>query len=163
MGIYGDLLKLNDDKKLIPPQTEESAAPSPTPDKSSAPKKPTKPQSSKRDTVQPRQPSNRDTVTPRNRGSTVSRNHETMVSRYHDTTVEVIRSAVKLFGKEAATYRFTAEEKKALSDLVYTYKTQGIRTSENEITRISVNFIMADYKENGENSILHKALKALNS
>lgn len=162
MGIYGDLLKLNDDKKLIPPQTEESAAPSPTPDKSAVPKKPTKPQSSKRkrDTMQS---SNRDTVTPRNRGSMQSRNHDTMVSRYHDTTVEAIRSAVKLFGKEAATYRFTAEEKKALSDLVYTYKTQGIRTSENEITRISVNFIMADYKENGENSILHKALKALNS
>lgn len=160
MGIYGDLLKLNDDKILMPLQPEESAAPSPTPDKSAVPKKPTKPQSSKRNTMQS---SNRDTTTPRNRGSTVSRNHETMVSRYHDTTVEAIRSAVKLFGKEAATYRFTAEEKKALSDLVYTYKTQGIRTSENEITRISVNFIMADYKENGENSILHKALKALNS
>ena len=74
-----------------------------------------------------------------------------------------MRAAVKLIGKEAATYRFTAEEKKALADLVYTYKRQGIRTSENEITRISVNFILADYEANGENSLLHKVLSALNS
>lgn len=89
------------------------------------------------------------------------RNHETMVSRYHDATVEVVRKAVKDFGKEAATHRFTANEKQSIADIIYTYNTHGIRTSENEITRIAVNFLVNDYKENGEKSILDQVLKAL--
>jgi len=100
------------------------------------------------------QPSNGDTTTPRN--------HDTAVSRYHETIIETVRKAVKEFGKEAATHRFTLEEKRAVADIIYTYKTQGIKTSENEISRISVNFIIEDYRENGENSILHKILEALN-
>lgn len=77
--------------------------------------------------------------------------------------IEAIRAAVKVFGKEAATFRFTLEEKRALEDLVYTYKTLGTRTSENALTRIGVNFIIADYHENGEKSVLHRVLSALNS
>ena len=101
-----------------------------------------------------KQPSNRDTMQPRN--------HETMVSRYHDTTIETVRKAVKELGKEAATYRFTIEEKRAIADLVYTYKRRGIRTSENEITRIAVNFVLHDNQESGKNGILDKVLRALN-
>jgi RNA processing factor Prp31 len=97
---------------------------------------------------------NRDAMTPRN--------HETMVSRYHDTMIEIVRKAVKEFGKEAATHRFTLEEKKVIADIIYAYKGQGVRTSENEITRIAVNFIVSDYRENGENSFLDKVLRALN-
>lgn len=85
-----------------------------------------------------------------------------MTPRYRDTSVEVIRAAVKVFGKEAATHRFTAEEKKALRDIVYVYEGQAIRTNENEISRIGVNFLIEDYRQNGENSVLHKVLKALN-
>jgi hypothetical protein len=106
-------------------------------------------------------PSNRDTMIPSN--------HDTMVSRYQDTTtpqvygvaIELIRKAVKEFGKEAATHRFTEAEKKEIADLLYTYKNRGIKTSENEIARIAVNFVVEDYKVNGENSVLHKLLKAL--
>jgi hypothetical protein len=152
MGIYGDLLKLNENKTTTPPQPEEEVTPSPTATKATKPKRPKKTTTPRHDTMPP---SNRDTTTPRN--------HAPVVSRYHATTVETIRAAVKLFGKEAATYRFTAEEKKALTNLVYTYRTQGIRTSENVITRVGVNFLIADYEENGENSILHKVLEALNS
>jgi len=101
-----------------------------------------------------KQPGHRDIVTPRNR--------ETTVSRYHDTIIELVRKAVKEFGKEAATHRFTVEEKKAIADIIYSYKNRGIRTSENEIARIAVNFIINDYRENGENSVLDKALRALN-
>jgi hypothetical protein len=101
-----------------------------------------------------KQPGNRDTITPRNR--------DTTVSRYHDTIVELVRKAVKKFGKEAATHRFTLEEKRSIADIIYSYKSCGIRTSENEITRIAVNFVVNDYRENGENSILDKALRALN-
>ena len=95
----------------------------------------------------------RDTMTPRH--------HETTVSRYHETIIETVRKAVKDFGKEAATYRFTLEEKKALADIIYAYKSQGTQTSENEITRIAVNFIVNDYRDNGKNSILDRVLRAL--
>ena len=100
-----------------------------------------------------KQPSNLDAMPPRD--------HETMVSRYHDTTIETVRKAVKEIGKEAATHRFTTEEKRAIADLVYTYKRQGLQTSENQIARIAVNFILEDHKENGENSIIDRVLKAL--
>jgi hypothetical protein len=105
----------------------------------------------------------------RNRDTTTPSNHDTTVSRYQDTTtpqvygvaIELIRKAVKEFGKEAATHRFTEAEKKEIADLLYTYKNRGIKTSENEIARIAVNFVVEDYKVNGENSVLHKLLKAL--
>ena len=101
-----------------------------------------------------RRQSNRDTTTPRN--------HDTAVSRYHDTIIESVRKAVKEFGKEAATHRFTVAEKKAIADIIYAYRSRGIRTSENEIARIAVNFIVNDYRENGGTSILDRVLRALN-
>ena len=88
--------------------------------------------------------------------------HDTTVARYHDTTIETIRKAVREFGKEAATHRFTLEEKQAVADIIYAYKRQRIRTSENEIARIAINFIVQDYKQNGKHSVLDRALKALN-
>ena len=87
---------------------------------------------------------------------------DTMTPQSHETVIELIRKAVKEFGKEAATHRFTTAEKKAIADAVYSYKNGGVRTSENEIARIAVNFIINDYRENGENSVLDRALKALN-
>ena len=87
---------------------------------------------------------------------------DTVIPRYHDAIIEQIRRAVKEFGKEAATHRFTLEEKKAIADVIYSYKRRGIRTSENEIARIAVNFLIDDYRENGENSILDKVLQVLN-
>lgn len=108
------------------------------------------------------QPSNSDTMTPRYHDTTVSRYHDTMTPRYNDAIVALVRKAVKEFGKEAATHRFTETEKKEIADLIYTYKNRGIKTSENEITRLAVNFILEDYKENGEKSILHNILEALN-
>ena len=92
----------------------------------------------------------------------IPRHHDTMPPRYRDTVVELIRLAVKQFGKEAATHRFTLEEKKAIADVVYAYKRTGVKTSENEISRIGVNFLIEDYKENGLNSVLDRVLKALN-
>ncbi len=102
-----------------------------------------------------KQPRNHDTMQPRN--------HDTVVSRYHDTTIERVRKAVEGLGKEAATHRFTIEEKRAIADLVYAYKRRGIRTSENEITRIAVNFVLQDNQESGKNGVLEKVLRALNS
>lgn len=88
--------------------------------------------------------------------------HDTMVSRHHDQLIEVIRKAVRQQGKEAATYRFTRDEKKALANVVYACRNKDIRTSENEITRIAVNFIIQNHRENKQNSILSRVLERLN-
>jgi hypothetical protein len=105
----------------------------------------------------------RDTMTPRHHDTTVSRYHDTMIPQQDTDIFEVVRKAVKQLGKEAATHRFTLAEKNLLADIEYTYKREGIRTSENEITRISINYIIEDYRQHGEESILAKILKRLNS
>lgn len=92
-------------------------------------------------------------------------NHDTVVSRHHDTTppavVASIRKAVKLVGKEAATHRFTPEEKQAIADIIYTYRRLGYDTSENEIARIAINWLVWEHAEHGEASLLAHVLKAL--
>jgi hypothetical protein len=102
-------------------------------------------------------------VIPRNHDTTIPRNHDTMTPSNKVDSLELIRREVKQFGKEAATHRFTAREKAELKDIEYTYQRQGIKTSENEITRIAINFILDDYKVNGQISILAKLLTLLHS
>ena len=108
---------------------------------------------SKRDRSGPHGKSKNDTTHPSN--------HDTTVSRHHEAMVQDIKKALRQFGKEAATHRFTPEEKQAIADIIYSYSRQGIRTSENEISRIAVNFIVNDFKAFGEESLLHRILKAL--
>src|SRR6266446_530717 len=101
----------------------------------------------------------------------IPRHHDTMQPSNHDTTVsgkeadllEAVRKAVRQLGKEPATQRLTLEEKQALADIEYSYKRQGIRTSGNEIIRIATNYLVREYRQNGENSILAQVLKKLNS
>ncbi len=99
-------------------------------------------------------PNSSDTTQPRNRDTTIPSN---------DDIIEQVRVAVKLLGKEAATYRFSDKEKKELADIVYNFKGKGIRTSENEITRIAVNYLVRDYKEKGKASVLAKVIERLNA
>ena len=106
------------------------------------------------------------TKTERVVSSKVETNKPTMTPSNHDTTVSLIddiRRLVKELGKEAATYRFTKEEKDKLKDLVYIYSRQDLRTSENEITRIAINWLFKDHEENGEKSVIYSVLKALNA
>jgi hypothetical protein len=77
------------------------------------------------------------------------------------TVIEAIRRTVKVPGREVSYVRLTPEEKGQLTDIVYTYKRQGMKTSENEINRIAVNYMLADYQEHGEQSILAMVLAAL--
>jgi hypothetical protein len=92
-------------------------------------------------------------------------NHATMPPSHQEgvppTMLETIRKVVKQVGKEAATHRFTEEEKRKLAELVYTYERQGYRTSENEITRIAVNWLLLEYAEQGVNSVLASLLRVL--
>lgn len=168
MGIYGDLQKLNQAQKTSLPQAESptpvaaaSTVPAAEPTQTSLAEAPV---IVKRDVIgssKTKKP-HRDTRPPRYRDTTVSSHQDTKQPRYRDTTIETIRAAVKVFGKEAATHRFTLEEKQAIRDIVYAYEAQGVRTNENVISRIGVNFLIEDYAANGENSILHRVLKALN-
>jgi hypothetical protein len=54
-------------------------------------------------------------------------------------------------------------KKISLADIEYTYRRQGIRTSENEVTRIAINYFIEDYRAHGDSSLLPKILKRLNS
>jgi hypothetical protein len=87
--------------------------------------------------------------------STLANNHEDLI--------ESIRKTVKHLGKEVTFIRLTPEEKSQLADIVYTYKRQGTKTSENEIGRIGLNYLIADYLANGEESVLAQVLAALNA
>jgi hypothetical protein len=112
-------------------------------------------------------------------GIMTPRHHDTTTPRYHDTMTpqeqsaglllaedglfELVRKAVKKIGKEAATHRFTLAEKQQLADIEYTYKRRGIRTTENELTRIAINYFIEDYRLNGEQSLLAQLLDKINS
>jgi hypothetical protein len=77
-------------------------------------------------------------------------------------TLEAIRKVVKNPGKQEVLYvRVSKEEKDALEDITYTYKRQGIKTSDNEIARVAINTLLADYKANGANSLLAILLSSL--
>src|SRR5512147_1911701 len=108
-----------------------------------------------------------DPTIPRHRDTTVStmppRNEDTTVAHAEDDILDVVRKAVRQIGKEAATHRFTIGEKNSLAEIEYTYRRQGIRTSENEITRIAINYFIEDYRKHGDSSLLAKILKRLNS
>jgi hypothetical protein len=88
-----------------------------------------------------------------------SKHASTLISEIDQ--VDAIRKVVKRPGKEVVYVRLTPEEKGQLADVVYTYKRQGVRTSDNELGRIAINGLLADYQENGEGSLLAKVLAAL--
>jgi len=106
-----------------------------------------------------RQPASSATTVSRNRDTTADTAGQDAVS---DDALELVRRAVRTIGKEAATYRFTQEEKRALAGIVYAYKEQGIKTSENEVTRIALNYLIDEYRRNSTNSILARVLARLN-
>jgi hypothetical protein len=75
--------------------------------------------------------------------------------------VAAIRKVVLVPGKEVSYVRLTTDEKRRIGDIVYTYKRRGVRTSENELTRIAVNYLLEDYEASGEASLLARVLEAL--
>jgi len=109
------------------------------------------------------EPEKKEPATDWYRGIVIPSNHDTTIPINDDELLEKARKAVRQIGKEAATHRFTLEEKNKLADIEYSYRRQGIRTSENEITRIAINYFIEDYQKNGEQSLLAMILKRLNS
>lgn len=88
-------------------------------------------------------------------------NNASTLASYRASLINSIRKTVKSVGKEVSFVRLTPEEKNQLIDIVYTYKRQGVKTSENEINRIAVNFLLEDYKANGKSSVLARVIDAL--
>jgi predicted DsbA family dithiol-disulfide isomerase len=81
----------------------------------------------------------------------------------HTSIVETIRKTVKSLGTKVSFTRVTPEEKARLADIIYTYKRQGVKTSENEINRIAMNFLIEDFHNNGKESVLAQVIEALNA
>jgi hypothetical protein len=95
--------------------------------------------------------------------SGIASTQASMLANYPAATIEAIRKVVKVPGREVSFVRLTPEEKGQLTDLVYSYKRQGRKTTENEINRIAVNFILNDYQANGEQSVIARVLEALSA
>ena len=101
------------------------------------------------------------TTKPRNRDTTVSR-HQATMKNSNDDYIEAVRKAVKVLGEKAATHRFTGDEKEAIADIIYAMKKKGVTTTENEITRIAVNYLVWDHHQKKQASILSTVLERLN-
>jgi hypothetical protein len=160
MGRFDALTQREDTPENTAPAP---AASPPTPEKQPILQTKKKSHQEKKPVPSPQKEVSHDTVIPRHHDTMIPRNHETMIPDMGNGILEVVRKAVKQVGKEAATHRFTLDEKNHLTDIEYTYKRQGIRTSENEVTRIAINYFIEDYRQNGEESLLAKILKRLNS
>jgi hypothetical protein len=83
------------------------------------------------------------------------------LSKEQATLIDQIRKVVKTVGREVSFVRLTPDEKQQLADIMYSFKRRGIKTSENEINRIAVNFMLKDYQANGNSSILARVIDAL--
>jgi hypothetical protein len=84
-----------------------------------------------------------------------------MLASVESETIDAIRKVVKTQGREVSFIRLTPEEKAQVSDIVYTYKRQGQKTTENQINRIAINYLLHDYHEHGEQSVLARVLASL--
>jgi hypothetical protein len=169
MGRFDALTKLEEQTAVAPPKV----SPPPSQKTTSQDKGTSTIPSSSNTTVSREEPKLKtskaisDTVIPRYHdtinGTVIPLNHDTTIGEPHEDISEVVRKAVKHFGKEAATHRFTLDKKNLLADIEYAYKRQGVKTSENEITRIAINYFIEDYRRNGEGSLLAQILKLINS
>ncbi len=93
--------------------------------------------------------------------STTASKSASIVASPTNDIIARVRKTVRSAGKEVSFVRLSVEEKQLLTDIVFTYKRQGVKTSENEINRIALNYLLEDYQDNGQNSILVKVIEAL--
>jgi hypothetical protein len=128
---------------------EESTAPAPTPE----PTIRSAPRVSRQRQPRPAPANSSD--------NTLASAQASTIARYPDETIAAVRKIVRTTGKEVSFVRLTLAEKAQLADIVYTLKKQGKKTSETEINRIAVNFLMEDHRVNGVNSILVRVIDSL--
>jgi len=97
-------------------------------------------------------------VTESKKASVQSREQASKLASYHASVLAKISKAVREIGKEVSYTRLTQEEKRRLLDVIYSFKSTGIKTTENELMRIALNFLLEDYDLQKKGSILHKIL-----
>jgi len=147
-GTYSKLLEAQE-KKHQPAASE----PAPVPSK----------QETKATTEQePKKPSSSDVTTSSSHESSTSRRHEDPTP-VDDDYIEYIRKSVKQVGTKNSSHRLTQDEKDAITDIIYALKKKGLNTNENEIARIAINYLAADFRKNKQASLLVQVLERLNS
>jgi hypothetical protein len=153
-----------------PPAPEQPAAPSPTTAEpaprakpsSARTRKPSIPRAeSSHASTQASPPSN---AIASNSDSTIAStlaNKEKRTGASIEDIVQGIRKTVKVPGREVSFVRLTPEEKAQLSEIVHEFKRAGKKTTETEVNRIAVNYLMDDYRTHGDASVLARVIDAL--
>lgn len=98
-------------------------------------------------------------------GVTTPIHHDTVTPQRHEISsgdmVSMIRAAVIQTGQASTNHRLTNVEKERIEDVVWEFKKNGIRTTENEIVRIALNYILNHHDQEGKNSLLAITLNLL--
>lgn len=74
-----------------------------------------------------------------------------------------MQQTLKTIGKEIYYVRVTPDEKARIEDVIHALKRRGLRTSANELGRIALNQLLADYEDQGEESVLVRMLLRMRS
>jgi hypothetical protein len=90
--------------------------------------------------------------------STIARKQDSKIASTHASMLAKITKAIREVGKEVSYTRLTRDEKKQIVEIIYTFRSEGVKLSENELMRIALHVVLEDYKSNKSNSILHKML-----
>lgn len=72
-----------------------------------------------------------------------------------------MQQTLKTIGKEIYYVRVTPDEKARIEDVLHALKRRGLRTSANELGRIALNQLLADYEDHGEESVLVRVLSRM--
>lgn len=104
------------------------------------------------------EPQARNTITP---ATMPPRDYATTPPVHLGPVVAEVRKAVKQIGRFEGTHRYTEEEKDGLDEVIRVFRKKRVRTSENEIARIGINFLLEEHRLNGEQSFLTHVLKSL--
>jgi len=104
------------------------------------------------------------TKLPSEQTTKLPKKHKSSLGNESPRYVEDVRVVVKEVGRENSPLRLTANENTMLEDSIYDIKrTFGLRTDKTEVERIALNYILNDYQENGEQSILVAIVRKLRS
>jgi hypothetical protein len=93
--------------------------------------------------------------------NTSERHHDTMTPRYHDSMIATIARSVREVGKEVSTYRLTVQEKETLAEIIYHFRREKCRLSENEIARIAINLLIEDFETDKKSCMLSRIAEAM--
>ena len=87
--------------------------------------------------------------------------HDSMTSRYHDSMIAKIARTVREVGREVKTYRLTPQENNALVEIIYFFRKNMHRLSENEIARIAINLLIEDFERDKKSCMLSRIAEAM--